>query len=202
MFSGAVVESEDQEAIVNCSASIMNQNTLVDSWVSDKTMILTSACHSNEKQMPISAGYVNGHPVTLLRDSGCRNIVVRKSLVQAEQFTGEEVTCVLADSTKRIVSVAIIHIDSPYLTGNYKVWCMDNPVFDLIIGEVSDARKPHNPDPDWEPILAVETRQQKIDKTKPYTPLRVLDIVVDAVKPDDIRREQEIDASLQVVRRM
>ena len=199
-FSGAVIESNDQELNVNCSALIMHQNPSVDSWVSDKTMILTSACHSNEKQMPISAGYVNGHPVTLLRDSGCRNIVVRKSLVQAGQFTGEKVTCILADSTERIVPVANIHIDSPYLTGNYNVWCMDTPVFDLIIGEVSGARKPHHPDPNWKPILAVETRQQKKDKAKPYTPLKVPDIVVDTVKPEDIRREQESDVSLNVVR--
>lgn len=123
-------------AILN-NAEDHEQSVINDSWVSKNDyMILTSACHSKTQQLPLSAGYVNGRPVTLLCNTGCKNIVVRKSLVLKDQFTGVHVTCVLADSTKRVVPVATIDIDSPYLTGKYNVWCMDNPVFDLIIGEV------------------------------------------------------------------
>jgi hypothetical protein len=97
----------------------------------------------------------------------------------------------LADSTKRTVPVAKVDIDSPYLTGKFDVWCMDNPVFDLIIGEVSNARKPHDPDPDWTPVLSVETRQQKRERAKPVPPLKVPEIVKDDIRPDDIRKKQE-----------
>lgn len=164
-------------------------------------MILTSACHSKTQQLPPSAGYVNGRPVTLLRDTECKNIVVRIiSLVLKDQFTGEHVTCVPADSTKRVVPVAKIDIDSPYLTGRYNVWYMDNPVFYLIIGEVSEARNPYDPNPEWESVLAVDTRQQRREKEKPHPPLKVPDIVVDDIQPDDIHREQEVDPTLSVIR--
>lgn len=202
-FSGAVLEDAEnhEQSVVNCSALIVTNNPPLDSWVSkNDNMILTSACHSKTQQLPLSAGYVNGRPVTLLRDTGCKNIVVRKSLVFKDQFTGEHVTCVLADSTKRVVPVAKIDIDSPYLTGKYNVWCMDNPVFDLIIGEVSEARKPYDPNPEWESVLAVETRQQRREKAKPQPPLKVPDIVVDDIQPDDIHREQEVDPTLSVIR--
>ena len=78
----------------NCTALIYSQNSSVYTQVSDKSTILTSACHSTQKPMPLSAGYVEGQPITLLRDSGCRNIVVRKSLVKDENFTGKHETCV------------------------------------------------------------------------------------------------------------
>ena len=74
-----------------------------------------------------------------------------------------------------VVPVAKVFIDSPYASGEYEVWCMENPVFDLIIGEVDDARKPHDPDPFWKPqtVSAVETRQQVRNKQKPYPSLTV-----------------------------
>ena len=63
----------------NCTALIYSQNSSVYTQVGDKPTILTSTCHSTQKPMPISAGYVEGQPVTLLRDSECRYIVLRKS---------------------------------------------------------------------------------------------------------------------------
>jgi hypothetical protein len=145
----------------HCNALVISHDSVLYSQVSDRSTILSSACHTNQKPMPLSAGYVDGQPVTLLRDSGCRNIVVRKSLVKDEKLTGKFETCILADSAKRTVPLAKVYIDTPYVTGEFEVWCMENPVFDLIVGEVSNARKSHEPDPEWEPttVLAVETRQ-------------------------------------------
>ena len=187
----------------HCNALIVSHDSVLYSQVSDRSTILSSACHTNQKPMPLSAGYVDGQPVTLLRDSGCRNIVVRKSLVKDEKLTGKFETCILADSTKRTVPLAKVYIDTPYVTGVFEVWCMENPVFDLIVGEVSNARKPHEPDPEWKPkpVLAVETRQQVKDKKKPYKPLKVPDIVKDDIKPDDLKREQQEDATLETARK-
>ena len=138
----------------------------------------------------------------MLRDSGCRNIVVRKSLVKDENFTGKHETCVLADSTRLVVPVAKVFIDSPYASGEYEVWCMENPVFDLIIGEVDDARKPHDPDPFWKPqtVSAVETRQQVRNKQKPCPSLTVPEIIQDDIQPDDILQAQQVDPSLDKAR--
>lgn len=73
-------------------------------------------------------------------------------------------------STKTVVPVAKVDITfySSYLTGKYNIWCMDNPVFDLIFGKVSEARKPYDPYPEWEAVLALGTRQQRIEEALPH----------------------------------
>ena len=75
---------------------------------------------------------------------------------------------------------------------------MENPVFDLIIGEVENARKPHDPDPYWKPktVSAVETRQQVREKQKPYPSLTVPEIIQDNVQPNDILKVQQVNPSL------
>ena len=194
-------ESRDEDTFLpNCSACIVPQNTFIDTTVCDTETVLSSACHSNVDPMPLAAGYVEGKPVTLLRDSGCRRIVVRKSLLDQSKLTGKTDTCVLADGTKRCVPIAKIFVDTPYVVGEFDAWCMDQPVFDLIIGEVSGARKPHDPDPCWKPALAVQTRQQR--KGKPYVPLHVPDIIKDDIKPEDIKQEQASDPTLQTIRKL
>ena len=50
--------------------------------------------------MPISAGYVEGKPVTVLRDTGCSGIVVRKSMVSEDRIIRNKIqTCILADGS-------------------------------------------------------------------------------------------------------
>jgi hypothetical protein len=138
--------------------------------------------------MPLSDGYVDGQLVTVLRDSGCRSVIVRRSLVKEEKLTGKFETCILADSTKRTVPTAKVYIDTPYVTGEFEVWCMENPVFDLIVGEVSKAGKPHESNPEWKPktLLAVEALQNVKDQRKECKLLKVPGIV----KDDDEKCEQ------------
>lgn len=71
-----------------------------------------------------------------------------------------------------VVPVAKIDIYTSYLTGKYNVWCIDNPVFDLIIGKVSEASKPYDPNPKWEAVLALGTRQQRIEGATPQPSLK------------------------------
>lgn len=76
---------------------------------------------------------------------------------------------------------------------------MVNPVYDVIIGNTTHAREPGNPDPTWQEVGAVETRQQVIDKRKPYSKLKLKDIMTEEVSPDDIKKAQMEDASLNSV---
>ena len=67
--------------------------------------------------MPISAGYVEGKPVTVLRDTGCSVIVVRKSKVSEDRFRRNKIqTCFLADGYTINVHVAIMCVDTPYIS--------------------------------------------------------------------------------------
>lgn len=97
---------------------IVTNNPPLDFLVGkNDNMILTLACHSKTQQSRLSAGYVNRLPVTLLRDTGCKNIVARKSLVLKDQFTNEHVTCLLADTVNNLSFklCASSNTDSDYL---------------------------------------------------------------------------------------
>ena len=92
-------------------------------------------CHN----MPISDVYVGNHQVEVLRDSGCSGVVVNRSLqlVSQNQLTGRNIECVLIDGTVRMVPEAYINIDTPFISGKVKALCMNNPVYSLIIGNIS-----------------------------------------------------------------
>ncbi|XP_052680025.1 uncharacterized protein LOC128160712 [Crassostrea angulata] len=71
-----------------------------------------------------------------------------------------------------------------------------------LLREVDNARKPHDPDPEWKPntVSTVETRKQVKDKQKAYPPLKVPEIVKEEIGPEDILREQQADPSLETAR--
>lgn len=57
--------------------------------------------------------------------------------------------CVLVDGFKIIVFVVEVFIDIFYLSGCYEVWCMENLVYDLIIGNFLDVRLFDKLDYNW-----------------------------------------------------
>ena len=64
------------------------------------TTKVSSSCNHGRQAMPISAGYVEGKPVTVLRDTGCSGIVVRKSMVSEDRIIRNKIqTCILADGS-------------------------------------------------------------------------------------------------------
>ena len=158
-----------------CYASTIPTDTIVDTTASRSPVTTSLSCNKSvAHSMQISAGYVNNVPVTVLRNTGCSGIVVRRSKVKEENLIeGKNQTCVLADGSRIKVPV---FITTPFLKGQYEVWCMDNPVYDLIVGNVSDAKPANQPDPEWQ-INAVETRQQKRAKAKPYPQLKVPSLI-------------------------
>jgi len=47
--------------------------------------------------MPVADCTVQGQLVSVLRDTGCSTVVVRRSLIPDEKLTGTEEKCVLID---------------------------------------------------------------------------------------------------------
>ncbi|XP_065921940.1 retrovirus-related Pol polyprotein from transposon 412 [Magallana gigas] len=108
------------------------------SRVSSSLMTMSSSCQKNSSfNMPLSAGYVNNVPVTVLRDTGCSGIVVKMSKIQEENLiVGKKQTCILADGSKVSVPIADVSIDTPFLKGQYEVWCMENPYPQLRVPDM------------------------------------------------------------------
>jgi len=84
--------------------------------------------------MPVCTGMMGGQSVSVLRDTGCSTVVVKRELVNNEQMTGGTETCILIDGTVRRAPVAEIEIETPYYIGKVKAVCMENPLYDAIIG--------------------------------------------------------------------
>jgi len=186
-----------------CGACIISTESIIDSFPSSCTeTTLSSHCQIlSTVSMPVSSGYVNGNLVSVLRDTGCSGIVIKRSMIDDVDLTGKTQSCFLADGTRIDAPVALISIDTPYFKGEFEAWCMDSPVYDLILGNVYNVRDPGNPDPKWQPVCTVETRQQARMKSKPYVKLKVQDIVTNDVTPSDVIKAQGEDPSLEKIRK-
>ncbi|KAH6933537.1 hypothetical protein HPB50_016060 [Hyalomma asiaticum] len=99
--------------------------------------------------MPVVEGEIHGQRVSVLRDSGTNTVLVRKSLVNDEELTGEYSSVLLVDSSVRWLPEAKIVVSTPYYTGSVVAKCLEEPLYDLVIGNLPGVRQVDNPDLDW-----------------------------------------------------
>ena len=127
-------------------------------------------------------GKVGEHIVETFQDSGCDSVCVNRRLVMNNEMTGDYKVCKLVNGTEQKLPTALVDVDTPYLRKcNVVAVCLDEQVFDLIIGDVDGAVSKCNPDITWSPedgpvIAAVSTSAQTQAEKKPVTPLRVTDM--------------------------
>ena len=109
--------------------------------------VLLGACKSGAQMprrnnLPVSEGYVGDKKVTVLRDTGCASAVVRRSLVTMDQMTDKKWLCALIDRTIRRLPVAKLQVDTPYYKGELYAMCVEDPIYDLIIGNIQGVQTP------------------------------------------------------------
>ena len=56
--------------------------------------------------MPVTEGRLGEIKISVFRDTGCSGVVVKKCLIDADQLTGVQQTCMLADGSKIKVPIA------------------------------------------------------------------------------------------------
>ncbi len=168
--------------------------------------IIGVACKGEacEKGMPVLKGMIGNTEVNTLRDTGCSGVVVRKCFVQPDQYTGRVQTCMLIYGTIVKVPIALIKVDTPYMSDNVEAMCMDCPVYDLIIGNVAGARAPDDPDVNWrrttEACAVTRAGLKKLDKK--LEPLHIAEVKGDnnRVTVDKLIELQKQDKELNKVR--
>ena len=109
-----------------CGCSAYNVRAACEYKIAQKAELLN----------PIAKGEINGKFGSVLRDTGATCIVVKEAFVEAHQYTGEQEPCILIDGTTKCFPVAIIHLNTPYFHGTSKAVVMQNPLHDVIIGNV------------------------------------------------------------------
>ena len=103
--------------------------------------------------MPIEEGRIKKHKIQVLRDTGCNGVIVKKKFVEEGQYTGKMGSIRMVDRTVRRAPFAKIRIDTPYYTGEVIALCLEDVMYDLILGNIPEARAPDNPDNSWAPTL-------------------------------------------------
>ena len=79
---------------------------------------------------------VNGFQGTCLRDTGCTTAGVAKKFVRTDQYTGEEQRCKSFGGRIEVFPLAVVSVDTPYFSGNVTCCVIDEPVADLILGNL------------------------------------------------------------------
>lgn len=96
--------------------------------------------------MPVAQGTMCGKKVDVLRDTGCSTVVVKRDLVPENCFTGE--TCLVRVINGQVdrYPLAQVEIQSPYYSGCVTAVCMENPVYDVIVGNIKGATRLEDPE--------------------------------------------------------
>jgi transposase InsO family protein len=185
-----------QKAGHECSAILANG---IELKCGCRIPVVADACSTERRQrMPVSEGYINGKKVSVLRDSGCSTVVVRRSLVDDSLLTGAETVCVLIDGTVRRTPVANIEIDTKFYKGKIDAVCMRDPLYDLIIGNVDEVKDVYMGSKPQE-IQAVMTRKMREEEKKPAKPLKVGSEINTLVSRDDLIKMQKEDETLSFI---
>ena len=170
----------------SCAAITSTRDSVIDSAVGHMEPIASIV-------MPVKRGHLEGKDVSVLRDTGCGGVVVREGLVDKESFVDEQHEYMMADGSAIKTALANVYIDSPYFVGEVIAWCMQNPLYDVIIGNMEGARDPNDPEVNHE--VGVVTGLQAKKMAQPYSKLKVPDSI-SHVSVDDIKAAQQSDERL------
>ena len=99
-------------------------------------------CHFPRSRLPTAIGTVNGKEVRVLRDTGCTGVVVRRSLVSDGQMLNKQSGVTLIKNYKQRCPMARINIDCPFFRGSMDALCIEDPLHDLVIGNIEGSKFP------------------------------------------------------------
>ena len=83
-----------------------------------------------------SSGYgiINGIPSKVIRDTGASCSFINSKLVRKEDYTGENVSVVLAEGKSQIKPIAIVPVRTPFFIGRLTCIVSDGAKHDLLLG--------------------------------------------------------------------
>ena len=139
---------------------------------------------SEKSRLRTATGFVEGKSVTVMRDPGCTTVLVKRNLVDPSKYTGKMMNIVLANSELHSYPEAIIDIDTPYFKGKVTAACLENPLFDVIIGEIPGVMEMND-------CAAVTRNLRSTDKKLPKLKVSQLSSLLQNKKIADFQKEDE-----------
>ena len=181
---------------VNYSQATTNEREMVKTSVGSPIKVSSV---SSLSEMSTVQGFVGEKPVEVLRDTGCSGVIASKDLVPESAYTGRSQTMVMVDYSSRVVPEVKVSIDTPYYKGEVLALCVEKPLVGLIIGNIPGARERNNPDINWVPALAVQTRAQA-KREGVTSKLKTPSIIDRTITPAQVSKAQKDDVSLTTTR--
>ncbi|GFO11462.1 reverse transcriptase [Plakobranchus ocellatus] len=115
--------------------------------------------------LKLESAKVFGRQVSLLRDTGCNTVAISAALVPANCLTGRVARVNTFCCQNRRFPTASIFIESDYFTGNIEACIINNPVADVILGNIAGIKSSSDSSHSY-----VGTRSQcKREKDSQYT---------------------------------
>ena len=181
---------------MNYSQATTNEREMVKTSVGSPIKVSSV---SSLSEISTVQGFVGEKPVEVLRDTGCSGVIVSKDLVPESAYTGRSQTMVMVDYSSRVVPEVKVSIDTPYYKGEVLALCVEKPLVGLIIGNIPGARERNDPDINWVPALAVQTRAQA-RREEVTNKLKTPSIIDININPEQVRKAQKDDVSLTTTR--
>ena len=110
----------------------------IDSSLNSESKVKEGVCYFLKSRLPTAEGTVNSRKVEVLRDTGCTCCTVKRSLVSDDQLIGKESYVSLIDETTQRYPLAVIDVDCPFFTGKTEALCVEDTLYDLVIGNIED----------------------------------------------------------------
>ena len=169
----------------------------------EKIKLLNGACMAEIKDnLPVLSGKVGGKKVEVLRDIGCSGVIIGREFVDKTDFTGEMGDIITVDRTIKRAPMAKVEVDTPFYVGTVEALCLQNPLFDLIIGNVLGARRSYDPNPEWGVVTALATRAQARSGKNP-TSLKMKEVADKmSINKKDLIKMQEEDPTMQKLQQL
>ena len=167
----------------------------IDSSLNSDSNVKEGVCYFLKSRLPTAEGTVNGRNVEVLRDTGCTCCTVKRSLVSDDQLIGKESYVTLIDETTQKYPLAVIDVDCPFFTGKTEALCMEDTLYDLVIGNIDGSKLP---DMSHFSAAAV-TRSQAKQSENACRKLKVPDQIINEDK-EALKQAQATDPNLDNIR--
>ena len=117
--------------------------------------------------------------------------------MKKDDFTGSMGYVMVIDRTLKDALIVEIKVDTPYYTGVAQAVCLQDPLFDLVIGNIPGARNLDDPVPGVKKCAAVVTRAQA-RKDATIQPLFTKDLTAQtSITKDELAKLQQEDTTLE-----
>ena len=117
-------------------------------------------------------------------------------------FTEEMGHIMTVDCTIKRAPMAEVEVDTPFYGGTVEALCLQNPLFDLIIGNMPGARRSDDPNPEWGVVTAVATRAQAWSGKDPKS-LKMKEVTYKmSINKEDFIKMLQDDPTLQKLKQL